>query len=203
LVVTTSVLAQQPPPVEEPPKIQKIQAVERGFFLETDAGISWIVNKLTTTDAMGHGTDHAFGISFLGGAFVGYDILPVLSLAVGAYAMGATVSRDTTITGAPQGDLYFIIPMAQLQFALVTTERNFLYVRGGGGFAFGLPNQISYNNMNVDYGGNGPAFAGTIGFERYTKLRHFSIGAQAGAIVVTKPAVGIGVSVTPTLKYTF
>ena len=89
--------------------------------------------------------------------------------------------------------------MAELQFAILTTERNFLWIRGGAGFAFGLPAKIN----DVEYGGNGPAFGGSIGFERFTKLRHFSIGIEAGVLAVTKPAVGIGISLAPTVKYTF
>jgi hypothetical protein len=185
--------ADQPAPpaagAEEAPKVQQIRAVERGAFIETDVGMDLIVNKVN---------NQSFGLSALAGVFIGYDILPILSFSVGAYAMGASISRDPTVMGT-QGDLLFIIPSAQLQFALLTTERNFLFIRGGAGFAFGLPSQIN----NVDYGGNGPAFNGMVGFERYTKLRHFSIGVLAGAVVVTKPAVAIGVSLTPTLKYTF
>lgn len=183
---------------EEPPKVQSIQAVERGAFLETDVGLGLFVNELN---------DRRYGLSLLTGAFAGYDILPILSLSVGAYAVAASVSRSDS-TPDPKGDLFFIAPTAQLQFALVTTERNFVFLRGAVGFAFALPKRIGEDangdgEPDVEYGGNGPMFAGTVGFERYTKLRHFSIGVHAGAVVVTQPSVGIGISVTPTLKYTF
>jgi hypothetical protein len=190
--------AAPPTSAEEAPKTQQIRAVERGFFLETDAGVSLVVNKFNFNDAQGKQYSLSSGLSVLAGAFAGVDILPILSFSIGAYAMGTSINRDQTINAA-QGDLLFVIPSAQLQFALITTERNFLFVRGGAGFAFGLPAQIN----GVDFGGNGPAFNGMVGFERYTKLRHFSIGVLAGAMVVTKPSVGIGVSVTPTVKYTF
>jgi hypothetical protein len=174
---------------EEAPKVQAIRAVERGVYVEGDIGMSFIVNKIN---------DRKYGLGILTGVFAGYDFLPILSFSIGAYAMAASISRSSD-QPSPQGDLLFVIPMAQLQFALITTERNFLFVRGGGGFAFGLPDKID----GAQYGGNGPAFTGQIGFERYTKLRHFSIGVLAGAMVVTKPDLGIGISVMPTLKYTF
>lgn len=176
------------PSVEEPPRVQAIRAVERGFFLETDVGASLIVNKIH---------DRQYGLSVLTGLFAGYDILPILSISAGAYGMGASLSSsDPTATS---GDLFFVIPTAQLQLALITTERNFFSVRGGIGYAFGLPSKIN----GVSYGGNGVAFSGALAFERYTKLRHFSIGVMAGVVGVTQPGLGVGVSVTPTLKYTF
>jgi len=39
----------------------------------------------------------------------------------------------------------------------------------------------------VTYGGNGPTFGGSIGFERFSTLRHFSYGVRAGVLAVTKP----------------
>lgn len=175
--------------VEEPPKLQQVRAVERGLFLETDVGLGIFVTKIA---------NRTYGASLLTGVFAGYDVLPFLSVALGAYVLGAPVSKDAN-TPTPRGDLMFVSPMLQLQLALITTERNFFYVRGDIGFALGLPAKVD----NVDYGGNGVAFAGMLGFERYTKLRHFSIGIQAGVLGVTAPGTGIAISVTPTLKYTF
>lgn len=172
---------------EEPPQVQEVRAVERGFFTRGDVGFGWLVNKVN---------DRSFSPSLYTGVSVGYDILPILSLSAGALAFSASVNNPKA---DKTGDFLFLIPMAELQLALVTTERNFLYVRGGAGFSFGLPAQIS----GADYGGNGPAFSGTIGFERYTKLRHFSLGIQAGALVLLKPGFGLGVQIAPTLKYTF
>jgi hypothetical protein len=175
---------------EEPPRVEEIRAVERGAFVEGDVGLAWIVNKMN---------DRGYGPSIAASISAGYDVLPVLSLAIAVHAMSASVNEpDASDTGV-RGDLFFLIPMAEAQFALITTERNFLYVRGGAGFAFGLPGKID----EQEYGGNGPAFSGAVGFERFTKLRHFSIGIHAGVLVVTKPDIGIGLSIAPTLKYTF
>lgn len=182
--------AQQPSTSEEPPKVEELRAVEHGFFLKSDVGVAWIVNKMN---------DRSYGPSILAGVSGGYDVLPILSIGVGAYALSASVNTPEMRDGVVRGDLLYLIPMAEVQLALITTERNFLYVRGGAGFAFGLPGEID----GAEYGGNGPAFGGSVGFERFTKLRHFSIGVHAGAMVVLKPAFGLGITVTPTIKYTF
>jgi hypothetical protein len=187
---------------EEPRQAEPIRAVERGFFLETDLGLTFLVNKLKDPQNL----ERRFGLAPVLGLFMGIDILPILSLSIGGIAIAAPVS-DAMETPAPRGDLLFLAPSAQLQFALITTERNFLYLRGGAGFGFALPEKLGDSNNDgeedLDYGGKGPLFMGAVGFERFTKLRHFSIGIHAGAIVVTKPSVGIAATVTPTLKYTF
>jgi hypothetical protein len=172
---------------EGPPKVQNIRAVERGGFVETDIGLSYLVNTIQ---------GRQYGLGTVAGVFLGYDITDIFSFSLGVTSMGASVNGNAP---PPTGDLLFVIPMAQLQLALVTTERNFFYVRAGGGFSFGLPADIS----GTPYGGNGPAFEGLIGYEHFTQLRHFSIGIQAGALAVLKPAFGLGVSVVPLLKYTF
>ncbi|MCB9653947.1 MAG: adventurous gliding motility protein CglE [Deltaproteobacteria bacterium] len=182
-------LAAEPTAVEEPPKVQQIVAVERGGFVEVDFGAGFIVNKVD---------DRRYGLSVATSVFAGYDILPILAFSLGVTAWAAPVSDDES-TPSPSGDLFFLIPMARLQVALLTTERHFVWVRGGAGFSFGLPDKLD----DKSYGGNGPAFSATIGFERFTRLRHFSIGIEAGTLVVTKPSVGIGVFAQPTLKYTF
>lgn len=93
---------------EEPGKVQAIKAVEHGLFVETDIGVGMLVNKLN---------DRSYGLSIMTGVFLGYDILPILSLSVGGTAMVAPVSRDRMLAGA-QGDLLFIMPMLNLQSTL-------------------------------------------------------------------------------------
>lgn len=177
-------LAQQV--AEAPPKTQDIKAVERGFFLETDVGVNLMLTKME---------DRAYGLGIHTGVFAGYDILPFLSISAGALGVSAPGSDDNAI----KGDLFFILPMVRAQIAFLTTERDFVYARAGVGFGFGLPEQIG----NTEFGGNGVAFSAVLGYEHYTKLRHFSIGATAGVLGVTKPGFGLGVSIVPTLKYTF
>lgn len=174
---------------DEGPKVQEIRAVERGAFVESDFGFTFLVNKME---------DRSYGLAPVIGLFGGYDVLPILNVGVGVTAIAAGISADEN-TPPPIGDLLYVIPSARIQFAVLTTERNFVWLRADVGFGFGIPGEID----GVEYGGNGLAAAAAVGFERFTKLRHFSIGAVVGAHLVTKPAVGIGISIVPMVKYTF
>jgi hypothetical protein len=170
-----------------PPEAQQIASVERGGFLETDFGLAFLVNEVD---------GRSYGPGALLGIYAGYDFLPILSVMLGVQAMVGT--GDDTLAG-PRGDLVWLSPMLHAQLAILTTERNFLWARAGAGFGFAMPDELG----GAAFGGAGPVFSAGIGYERFTKLRHFSIGARAGLEVVTKPAVGIGISILPTLKYTF
>ncbi|MEO1337363.1 MAG: adventurous gliding motility protein CglE, partial [Myxococcota bacterium] len=132
------------------------------------------------------------------GIVMGYDILPILSLGVGVAFWGGELSPPDE-PAPPEGDLFFVTPLLRAQVAVFTTERNYVWIRGDVGLGFGFPASID----GVDYGGTGPVIGVTAGFERFTKLRHFAIGVHGGVVVVTEPAVGVGVTITPTLKYTF
>lgn len=179
---------------EEGPKVQEIKAVERGFFFETDVGVGFIVNPID---------DKHYRIPApIFGLFVGYDIIDILNISVGAELMAASTTYDVSDPG-PQGDLLFLIPQLRVQFAVLTTERNFLWIRAHGGFGVGLPGSIEVAGVDMDHGGNGPTFGGSIGFERFTKLRHFSLGAHAGVDFVTQPGFAVAISVLPMVKYTF
>ena len=181
---------------EDGPKVQQIRAVERGFFVATEGGVGFIVNDIN---------DRSYGIAApIMGLFLGYDILEILNFSIGANLMAVSASSDPANPDpAPVGDLFFLMPKLRIQFAVITTERNFFWIQAHGGFGFGLPGKITVDGVEMDHGGNGPIFGGTIGFERFTKLRHFSIGVQAGAEIATKPGWTIAVTLTPTVKYTF
>lgn len=177
---------------ELPPAEQEIRAVERGFFVENDIGLAIVVNKLGNT---------SFAPSPVIGITAGYDFNPIFSAAIGVLGIpvSATLTTPAEDDLEPSADVFYIAPMASLQLALLSTERNFVFVRGGAGFALGLPEKSN----GVDAGGNGPIFSVVGGYERYTKLRHFSIGVTAGVLILTKPDVGVGIQISPMLKYTF
>ena len=193
LTLAPRAVAQAPePPASQGlggPRIQELRAVERGLFVETAVGFTVFINELE---------GRRYGVAPTFGAYLGYDLASIFNIGIGARAAAAS-GPDDPGTPAPRGDLFFVAPVVKIQLALVTTERNFFWVVGEAGFGFTLPEQID----GVDFGGSGPLFAGALGYEHFTKLRHFSIGLQAGVMVVTEPATGIGVSLMPTLKYTF
>jgi hypothetical protein len=174
---------------EEGPRSQRIEAVERGTFVTADAGLALLAGPIQ---------DRSYGLAPRLGVFVGHDLAPFVNLSLGATALAFGVSSDPA-TPRPRGDLMVLAPMLRVDFAVLTTERNFVWVRGEGGFAFGLPGELE----GQAYGGNGPIFGGGAGFEHFTRLRRFSIGVHAGALVLTRPATAVIVSITPTLKYTF
>ena len=155
--------------------------------MQADVGVAVFVNELD---------NRRYGPGPQVGVFLGYDILPVLNLGLGVTFWGGEVDSGAE---APLGDLFYVSPMFRAQVALVTTERNFMWVRGDVGFGFGMPSEID----GVEYAGDGPVFGVTAGFERFTKLRHFAIGIHGGVVFVTEPSLGIGITVTPTIKYTF
>ncbi|MBI2377371.1 MAG: adventurous gliding motility protein CglE [Deltaproteobacteria bacterium] len=171
---------------QEPPAAPDIAAVERGFFIESDFGASFLVTGID---------ERTFGLGLMTGLYLGYDVAPMLSLSLGAAAMVAPGAPDNV----PVGDLIFVSPQLNVQFALVTTERNFLYLRASGGFGMALPETVS----GQQFGGYGPTFSAWIGFERYTQLRHFSFNIRAGAFGVTRPGFGIAAAIVPGAKYTF
>jgi hypothetical protein len=97
------------------------------------------------------------------------------------------------------------VKMAALsvKFAYLSTDRLFVYVRGGGGFAFISPDK-NYKSDGTEIKMNGSTLSldGGAGAEYYTTLRHFSVAIEARAYYL----MGIGtllLNIQPSLKYTF
>ncbi len=172
-----------------PAKVQEIKAVERGFFMGADFGLSYLIAPDSNSE---------YGLGTVIGFFMGYDISPVINLSLGVNALAAGGTRST-----PQrdykADLLYLTPSLRAQVALLTTERNFLWVRGEAGYAFALPEEVD----GAEFGKPGPAFAVMAGYERFAKLRHFSLGVSAGAHIFLEPQFTLGISVMPMVKYTF
>ena len=97
--------------------------------------------------------------------------------------------------GKTTGDVAAIAPGLGLRFAFVTTERLFVFARAGGGYALWFPSDLTgaTGSIHVD---------GGLGLEYYTKLRHVSVGVEADFQALLAPTA-FGISVYPTLKYTF
>jgi hypothetical protein len=173
---------------DDAPKVQAIHAVERGLFLEADFGVTGFVvsqDDETTARKLG-GATH---ISVYGG----YDVLPILSLGLGVTGLAAGVTEGAG------GDLFYVAPGVTARLAVLTTERDFLWVRGDVGFGLAFPGKID----GVDHGGAGIVGGVMVGYERFTKLRHLSVGANLGASLVTAPFLAVGITFLPHVKYTF
>ena len=112
-----------------------------------------------------------------------------------------------------EGDIHVFAITATYEISGYLTRRFGIGVRGGGGVSIIplLMNEQYYNEVIVPQWGGVPASAhngvqptirggGTI--EYYTKLSHFSVGADIDAVMVIG-SIGFGLSPTGYLKYTF
>jgi len=154
-------------------KTQSIQAVERGVHVQMEMGGTGVVSE------GGEGIGPAFRL-LLGG-----DLLPYLSFGVGA----AMTVRNFAGRG---NQLFTVGPVGRLQLALLTSERDFLWVRADGGIVFDTASSQEAGLLS-----------GSVAYEHYTKLRHFSLGLSAGVDVYTNEGTPIALTISPTLKYTF
>lgn len=133
---------------------------------------------------------------------VGIDLGERLS--VGAFVMGTANRAGSDYRGssggAASGDYSAIIPGGVAKFRMVGFEddnqvkRTWIYARGGAGFALFSPRQLLPDPDILVFGG--------AGVEYYTRLRHFSVGAElTGSYLVASGTLGFGV--TPSIRYAF
>src|SRR5262245_10008344 len=96
---------------EDGPKVQQIRAVERGLFVATEGGVGCIVNKNDIND-------RKYGLAApIIGLFLGYDILEILNLSLGANLMAISSRSDPAAPDPdPKGDLFFLMPQLRIQF---------------------------------------------------------------------------------------
>lgn len=173
-----------PAPQLTQPSLEKI---ERGGFVNIEAGPSVLV----APDA-----DADYGLGLGASLFFGWDIVEVfrLSAGVGAVAVGGSF---TDAQGAQVSeDRLYLSPGVRAQLAVFTTERHFIWVRAEGGA--GVVNAGSGGSADV-----GASFGGAVGWEYFSKLRHFSLGVQAGASAFVDPEFALAIHIHPTLRYTF
>lgn len=179
--------AEATPEVREQEPIRK---VERGVFAVLEGGPSYLV----ASDAA---ADYGFGLGL--SVHLGYDILPVLNLSVGASALLAQGTLPPVDgAGAQVDDRLYLTPSLRAQFAVFTTERHFVWVRAEAGL--GILGAGSGEGAEASFG---PALGGAVGWEYFTVLRHFSLGLQAGVTAYLDPDTALAIAVHPTLKYTF
>ena len=186
---------QSAPQLQEDPRAAKFRDVERGWFVGFDLGYLTLANTPTADQAKyslaGEGGGRAGGLVL--GANVGVDLGKRVSLA--AFAQGGNLTA-----GANYGAFSLLSAGLDLRVAFASWrdrndwERLFLYAHGRGSWARTYPEGL--------FGTHDLLFAGGIGVDYYTKLRHFSVGAAIDAIYASK-AKTLGAAVYPTLRYTF
>lgn len=163
-----------------------VRPVERGAFARLEMGPAFWASQIS-------GRDYGFGLGV--GVGVGYDIAPVFTVTLGVTGLTAASK------GPDQRDLLFLMPRVQLQAALMSTPRWFVWAQGQAGYALGMPESLDGTGTRLAE--PGPTFGGAIGLERFSKLRRFAYGIRVGADALLVPDLALAVSVTPTLRYTF
>jgi hypothetical protein len=182
-------------------KVAEIDEIERGFYLSVDYGPNYFIPiaqpgfVVLNPDYVRPGT--RMGIR------AGYDILNNIraDIFVLANFNEGLIDPDALAEARLTGDLAHFAPGVALRFDFITSEdqRFFAFARAGAGYAVWFPAQLAVS---------GQEFAGSVhtdaslGVEYYTKLRHLSAGLEVDFQALIAP-FAFGVSVYPTLKYTF
>ncbi|MGB8932462.1 MAG: adventurous gliding motility protein CglE [Anaeromyxobacteraceae bacterium] len=199
LAVQVAAAQEAAPSLQEDPRAAKFKDVERGFFVGFDAG--WLgLLKTPTADAVKHpytGADGNPDGGFANGLVIGLNAGVDLGklVAVSVFAVSANEQADVNY-GA------FSLSAAGLDVRVSPYswkdrngwERLFVYVHGRGGYARTRPIGLFGDVETLASGG--------VGFEYFTRLRHFSVGAAADGVYAMK-AKSFGVSIYPTVRYTF
>lgn len=183
------------PALQEDPRAARFREIERGFWVGFEAGFVGFT-KTPTMDATrfpyagsGGGFASGFGVT----VSVGVDITPRLALSV--FAMGSNAKASASYGAfdvlAAGGDLRFA-PLAWRDGQGVERLHAYLHVRGG--YLRSRPEALFDSSDYLAGGG--------IGIEYFTRLRHFSVGIALDGMFVGKVKVP-GVSLAPTLRYTF
>lgn len=183
------------PPLQENPKTAHFNDVERGWFVGFEAGYLGFVDTPTQDPAKfpyaGKSGGAAGGLHL--GLQLGRDLTSRLSLAL--VAQGGN-ERAKVSYGA------FSVYAAGLdaRYAFYGKkdrndwERFFLFVHGRGGYAVTYPKGL--------FGTKDIVLQLGPGFEYFTRLRHFSIGASLDYVRALK-AKANGFAIYPTVRYTF
>lgn len=179
-------------------RVAEIDEIERGFYLSVDYGPNYYV-PLNQPGFVTLNPDYLRPGTRMG-IRAGYDLLNnvKLDLFVLANFNEGVIDAEAAQQGVITGDLAHFAPGLAVRFDFVTSEdqRFFAFARVGGGYAFWFPQQLAQNafgSVHTD---------ASIGVEYYTKLRHLSAGIEADFQALLAP-YAFGVSVYPTLKYTF
>jgi hypothetical protein len=183
------------PPLQENPRTARFNDVERGWFIGFEAGYLGLLNTPTQDQTefpyAGSSGGRAGGLHL--GVQLGRDLSSRLSVAL--FGQGGN-ERASVSYGA------FSIYAAGLdaRYAFYSRkdrndwERFFVYVHARGGYAVTYPKGL--------FGTRDVVLQVGPGFEYFTRLRHFSIGASLDYVRAMK-AKANGFALYPTVRYTF
>ena len=183
------------PAIPEDPRAPRYHDVERGIFTGFEVGYLSLF-KTPTADRVKFpfaGADGGNASGLLVGTIVGYDLST--RLAVALYALGgnarASVSYGAFSVLSAGGDVRVALLGSADRYGV---ERLYFYLHGRAGLLITQPEGL--------LGKSDVYVAGGPGVEYFTHLRHFSVGLAADVAYLTR-AKAAGLTVTPTLRYTF
>lgn len=197
-LVLASAVAEAAPLTEE--EREKLAMPERGFYTEFDFGSTILTNTLTDP-------------GILVGVGVGADIGKYIQ--VGGHFWASTNNSSGVPVSSSSGDIlppdaHMLLLMGDLKLLYPASKRFNWIARVSAGIMTGTPKPsrlFDFEAQADDHvadpmgGDNSPVFGAGIGVEYYTRLRHFSIGAEAAIDIIS--AGGMGLRFYPVIKYTF
>jgi hypothetical protein len=212
-------------------KATMVREVVKGAYAKVNLGpIFWLPPISSSTNTTGTETDFAFGYDVVDRLSwtlsIEVDFVNIITNGCGVMAdpgsggceYVATETNGDGIAGTSfiQGDFRILGGTANLRigpnFGGKRVKRASLAVQVGGGVGYSPPLiDIVSPNVQLRTGG-GPLLQGRalglitpgIGFEYYTKLAHFSVGADVDtSIIVGGPRIAAGVALDFFVKYTF
>jgi hypothetical protein len=188
-------LAQEAAPaLQEDPRAARFREVERGLFASFEIGyLHLFETPVADPAAFPYAGAGGSAQGIVSGLLVGYDLSSRLAVSLFAWQGNATAS-------ASYGAFGITAAGADLRFALLgmrdsnEVERLYLYLHARGGYVWTRPKGL--------FGDNDVLAQGGVGLEYFTRLRHFSVGVTVDGLYFTT-AKTTGLSVVPTLRYTF
>jgi hypothetical protein len=172
------------------PRVQKINDVERGFWIRSAFGFSTALGNVFETEGS---ETPIWPPAPLLGVELGYDLGQVASLHLAFY--GQAVSGTQSTAGADvSNDVGALLAMVGARFNIITTKRLAWLLKANVGYMMAVP--------SLDSVDDGLAIHGATGLEYATNLRHFSVGLEVGAGFMMASSA-LSIILTPTLKYVF
>jgi hypothetical protein len=174
----------------------KFNEIERGFTMGGAAGYWGFFNSPGNTRPYAGGLTARLDIGYdFGERVVGGIMLQVAS----NHPDNGSSYLGTTGTSA-SGDYSELMPGIAVKVNLVgfndnqDVKRLWVYVRGSAAAGLYFPKTLIDKFDLMIQGG--------VGIEYFTKLRHFALGLEANAVIMALTGT-FGLSVTPTLRYSF
>lgn len=166
----------------------KFNEIERGFSIRLPIGMLAYLTPVRASNAS-PSFDKRYLPGLLVGAELAYDILPILDIGVFFYFANSQ-GVDTGVIR----DLNTILGGVVIHLSFVHTERVYFGVKAGAGYGM--------QDTTVDRLQHGVGVIAALTLEYFTRIRHFSIAIDVGAMLWTAP-LSVALTAIPAVRYTF